>query len=438
LLTVTAFPLDALTVFIRHTYHGVMPYMYPPPSYELGRTLNVTEEAGIPPNFTSTPEGHRILSVNELIQDSEGRQYRVLDVLGNGTYSYVFKCESMNDPGRFYAVKVLKNLPQYKDTGINEIMMHNILMDGADHPGKAQVMIPLTSFEIDDHIFLVMPLLYRSLFDGLCQMMPPLRRLALVRRIMWQLLQALDFIHNLGVIHCDVKTDNILFCDEAFEDIVLIDFGSATAHPCIIGSYIQSRFYRSPEIILGLSYGPAIDVWSAGCVAAELFLDFAIFGCETEFDSIHAMVGLLGPFPEKLLLKSQRWQRFFAIAPHGFIPKGDPVEVLMQSHCYHQIFEQVGPQPLEELIAEHFPIAEAEEIATVACFGDFVRRLLAYEQDERLTAKQALAHPFITEEFYDPAWTPPDVPPLRTADRQEPGDLTPVMALPPTDFLCLM
>jgi serine/threonine protein kinase len=107
---------------------------------------------------------------------------------------------------------------------------------------------------------------------------------------------------------------------------------------------------------------------------------------------------------------------------------------MLTSHCYHQIFEQVGPQPLEQLIAEHFPIAEAEEISTVAAFGDFVRRLLAYEADERLTAKQALAHPFITEEFYDPAWTPPAIPPQRPAD----GPRWANVAMPSTDFLSLM
>jgi dual specificity protein kinase YAK1 len=133
-----------------------MPRIYPPPSYELGRALNFTEEDRMGRDSTSTAEGHRIISVNELFQDSEGRQFRVLDVLGNGTYSYVFKCQLMNDPGRFYAMKVLKNLRQYKETGIHEIMMHNILLDGANHPGKSQVMLPLTSFEIDDHIFLIM------------------------------------------------------------------------------------------------------------------------------------------------------------------------------------------------------------------------------------------------------------------------------------------
>jgi hypothetical protein len=90
----------------------------------------------------STPEGHRIISVNELIQDSKGGQFCIFDVLGNGTYSYVFKYQLMSDPGRFYAIKVLKNLEQYRETGINEIMMHNIFLGGADHPGKTHMRPP--------------------------------------------------------------------------------------------------------------------------------------------------------------------------------------------------------------------------------------------------------------------------------------------------------
>jgi dual specificity protein kinase YAK1 len=411
--------------------------MYPPPSYELGRPLNLPDGEDIPDDATCTPDGHRILSVNELIEDSEGRQFRVLDVLGNGTYSYVFKCHSLSDPGEFYAMKVLKNVQQYKETGINEILMHRILSEGPDHPGRRHVMIPLTSFEIDDHVFLIMPLLYRPLFEGLCQTVQPLELLATVRRVTTQVLFALDFIHTLGIIHCDLKTDNILFADEDFERIVLIDFGSASADTCNAGSYIQSRFYRSPEIMLGLPYGPEIDMWSAGCVAAELFLDFAIFGCETEFDSVHAMVALLGPFPDSMLLKSQRWQRFFTMTHQGFVPKTNPAQVLMTTHCYHQLFEQTGPQPLDQLVAEHFPLTGPGELEAVACFGDFVRRLLTYDPIERLSAPQALAHPFITRDPFDPGWVTPPGPRAQPADpaiRTE----TSVGRMPSTDFLYLM
>jgi dual specificity protein kinase YAK1 len=255
---------------------------------------------------------------------------------------------------------------------------------------------------------------------------------------MTQLLQGLDFIHSLGVIHADIKTDNILFQDEDSTSVCLIDFGSAGINDAVVGAYIQSRFYRSPEILLGLPYDTAIDIWSAGCVAAELFLDFALFGCESEFDAIHAMVGLLGPFPEELVMQSTRWQRYFAATRSGLQPKGDPVEVLLTKHCYHQIFEQSGPAPIERLIADHCQVTSDEEIAWVVAFSAFVRSLLTYEPFRRLTARQALLHPFITGDIADTEWEPPPDP------RKSPPPVPSNTAAPPSgnrlsfDFLSLM
>jgi dual specificity protein kinase YAK1 len=87
-------------------FHTVMPHMYPPPSYELGQPLNLADGEDVPDDSTCTLDGHCIISVNEFIEDLEGHQFRVLDVLGCGTYSYVFKWHLLSAPGEFYAMKV--------------------------------------------------------------------------------------------------------------------------------------------------------------------------------------------------------------------------------------------------------------------------------------------------------------------------------------------
>ena len=415
--------LDDLTLFVRETYHEISPQMYPAPSFERGRALNLPEDAEENEAAVS-PEGHKIVYVNEIFEDGQGTSLRVIDVLGNGTFSYVFKCQLLKDPRKFVALKIIRNLRQYRQTGLAEILIHQKMASAPEHPGKAHVIMPITYFEVNDHVCLVTPLYQRSLFEGICQTQPVLSLLESVRHVMKHLLQALDFIHANGIMHCDLKPDNILFKDDDCNDIVLIDFGSATTRLEGVGDYIQSRFYRSPEIILGLPFDSGIDIWSAGCVAAELFLDFAIFACENEFDAIHSMVALLGPIPETLLGRSPRWQRFFDMKRSGFQPKGDPNEILVTTHSYHQIYEQIGALPLEQLIQGHCEVKTPEEQAMVTCFTDFVKRLLNFDPARRLTATQALAHPFLDGKQLSEEWRPPRVARSFASDTQ-PQSLTP-------------
>ena len=92
----------------------------------------------------------------------------------------------------------------------------------------------------------------------------------LLQSITIQCLEALQFLHSLGLIHCDLKPENILVKSYSRCEIKVIDLGSScfeTDHLC---SYVQSRSYRAPEVILGLPYGKKIDIWSLGCILAEL------------------------------------------------------------------------------------------------------------------------------------------------------------------------
>jgi dual specificity protein kinase YAK1 len=401
--------LDDLTIFIWDVYHAILPLRVPEPVYELGRQLNSTDELGdVSVDPAADLNGHRVVFVNNIFQDGSGRRYRVVDVLGSGTYAVVYKVQLIDDLGRFYAMKVIKNLHQYRETGANEIAIHQRMANGDPHPGKLHVMMPISFFDVERHICLVLPLLGRSLFDGLTTR-PLFLLLQRIRSLMEQLLQSLQYIHSLGIIHSDVKTDNIMFRDDNCTDVMLIDFGaaSAEANP---GIYIQSRFYRSPEVILGLPYDHRIDIWSAGCVATELFLDFAIFGCESEFDVVHTMFALLGPFPEPILSSSSRWQRFFDMSPNGFEPKGHVTDILLTRHCCHQVFEEIGIHTLDQLILSRMPFQTDDEFNLLTAFTDFVKRLLNYDPQIRVSARTALMHPFILGKDLPDDWQQPPEP----------------------------
>ena len=85
-----------------------------------------------------------------------------------------------------------------------------------------------------------------------------------------QCLEALEFLHDLGIIHCDLKPENILIKSYRRCEIKVIDLGSSCFRSDNLCLYVQSRSYRAPEVILGLPYDQKIDMWSLGCILAEL------------------------------------------------------------------------------------------------------------------------------------------------------------------------
>lgn len=407
--------IDAATLFIREMYHEISPEESPAASYAPGRPLNVEDEESVLDEDT-TVDGHRIVYVNQIFSDNDGNNFRVIDMIGNGTYSYVFKCQILADPYHFVALKIIKNQPQYRQAAIREIEIHRYIDNSADMPGKEHVITSMSTFEINGHIFIVMPLLQRSLFNGICQQQPVIQLLDSIRQIMTQILQALHFLHINGVMHGDIKSDNILFIDEGKDDVAIIDFGSATTEQGQIGQYIQSRFYRSPEIILGLPYSSKVDIWSAGCIAAELFLDFAIFACDCEYDIIHTIVFLLGPFAEELLQASKNWWKFYDISTRGFELKSKPENVILERHLNHEAFERTGVQPLHDLIINHFELSTPEEFNYVLSFSQFVHYLLSTNAIQRPNAAQALNHPFIkNEQIINQNWAPSYIQQIPTA-----------------------
>lgn len=139
--------------------------------------------------------------------------------------------------------------------------------------------------------------------------------LNLTRKFGQQLASTLVFLAqpDLNIIHCDLKPENVLLCNPKRSTIKIIDFGSSCQFENRIYQYIQSRFYRSPEVLLGVSYDRQIDMWSLGCILVELHTGEPLFPGHSEYDQMMRIVEVMGMPPVHMLHASQKTKRFFTV-----------------------------------------------------------------------------------------------------------------------------
>jgi dual specificity tyrosine-phosphorylation-regulated kinase 2/3/4 len=148
----------------------------------------------------------------------------------------------------------------------------------------------------------------------------------LIRRFAIQLLSALRYMKYLGIVHCDLKPENILLKRKDKSGIVVADFGSGCLENEIVYTYIQSRFYRAPDIILGLfPYTQQIDMWSFGCIMIELYTGFPLFPGTNEKEQLQLIIDVIGMPSQQVLKNSQRKQLFSQFKDNA-VPA--PLEVL--------------------------------------------------------------------------------------------------------------
>jgi serine/threonine protein kinase len=200
----------------------------------------------------------------------------------------------------------------------------------------------------------------------------------LVKLYTYQMLRALAHIHSVGVCHRDIKPQNLLVNINTHA-LKLCDFGSAKTlvrgEPNI--SYICSRYYRAPELIFGATdYTCAIDVWSVGCVMAELLLGSPLFPGESGVDQLVEIIKVLGT------------------------PSREEIHAMNPNYTEFK-FPQIKAHPWSKVFSKRMP---ADAV-------DLVSKLLVYSPTQRSTALEAMRHSFF-DELRDPACRLPNGRPL--------------------------
>ncbi|CAK0793379.1 unnamed protein product [Prorocentrum cordatum] len=211
-----------------------------------------------------------ICRVRDTIESESGSSYEILDWLGRGTFGQVLKCQ-VSKRSDLVALKVIKNKPAYTEQARVEVNVLQRLNEMFAKTEEDRLVRMIEHFTFRRHLCIAFELLHENLYQVLQRRGYRGLSLANTRLVTGQLLEALARLRDASIIHCDLKPENVMLgCLNPIR-IKLIDFGSACREDQPLHSYIQSRFYRAPEVLIGMSYTRAIDIWSLGCICAEVF-----------------------------------------------------------------------------------------------------------------------------------------------------------------------
>ncbi|XP_077296142.1 uncharacterized protein LOC143918238 isoform X2 [Arctopsyche grandis] len=238
-------------------------------------------------------------------------RYAVYELKGDGMFSNVVRAKDREDGDEDVAIKIIRNNELMRQTGLKELETLRKLNE-SDPKDKMHCVRLRHYFFYRQHLCLVLEPLAMNLRQVLkkygagCGL-----HMKAVHSYARQLLLALNLMRKLGILHADIKPDNIMV-DENKVNLKLCDFGSAiNIKSSEIAPYLVSRFYRAPEIILGITYDHGIDIWSAACTIYELFAGKILFSGQSNNQMLKFMMDLKGKIPNKVIKKGQFKEQHF-------------------------------------------------------------------------------------------------------------------------------
>uniref|UniRef100_A0A8C6WN65 dual-specificity kinase n=1 Tax=Neogobius melanostomus TaxID=47308 RepID=A0A8C6WN65_9GOBI len=223
-----------------------------------------------------------------VLHDHIGYRFEVLEVIGKGSFGQVLKCLDHKN-NELVAIKMIRNKKRFHHQALVELKILDVLKK-KDKDNLHNVIHMKEYFYFRNHLCISFELLGVNLYELIKKNNFQGFSLALIRRFAHALLRCLQMLHREKIIHCDLKPENILLSQRGPGNIKVVDFGSSCYEQQRVYTYIQSRFYRSPEVILGHPYSMAIDMWSLGCILAELYTGYPLFPGESEVEQIACMM----------------------------------------------------------------------------------------------------------------------------------------------------
>uniref|UniRef100_A0A2C9VQ34 non-specific serine/threonine protein kinase n=1 Tax=Manihot esculenta TaxID=3983 RepID=A0A2C9VQ34_MANES len=320
----------------------------------------------------------------------DGR-YEIVAAHGKGVFSTVVRAKDLKagvgEPEEV-AIKIIRNNETMQRAGQSEVKILNKLAD-LDKDNKRHCVRFLSNFKYRNHLCLVFESLHMNLREVLKKFGRNIGlKLTAVRAYAKQLFIALKHLKNCGVLHCDIKPDNMLV-NEAKNVLKLCDFGNAMfSGKNEITPYLVSRFYRAPEVILGLPYDHPMDVWSVGCCLYELFTGKVLFPGTTNNEMLRLHMELKGTFPKKMLKKGAFVDQHFDQDLHFHATEEDPVT----KKTVKRMILNIKPKDIGSVVTS----SPGEDLKMLANFRDILDKIFVLDPEKRMTVHQAQLHPFIT------------------------------------------
>ncbi|PIA51596.1 hypothetical protein AQUCO_01100447v1 [Aquilegia coerulea] len=327
--------------------------------------------------------------------------------MGEGTFGQVLECWD-RERKEFVAIKIVRGIKKYREAAMIEI---DVLQQLAKHDKSGARCVQIRNwFDYRNHICIVFEKLGPSLYDFLRKNNYRSFPIDLVRELGRQLLECVAFMHDLRLIHTDLKPENILLVspdyvkipdykvsprspkDGAYfkrlpksSAIKVIDFGSTTYEHQDHSYIVSTRHYRAPEVILGLGWSYSCDVWSIGCILVELCSGEALFQTHENLEHLAMMERVLGPLPQHMLKRVDRHAEKYVRRGRLDWPEGA---------TSRESIKAVTKLPrLQNLVMQHVDHSGGD-------FINLLQGLLRYDPSDRLTAKEALRHPFFTRDVH--------------------------------------
>lgn len=332
-------------------------------------------QAGAPRSATSSPRGRRWKmsqerptfyrqELNKTIWEVPER-YQNLSPVGSGAYGSV--CAAFDTKtGHRVAVKKLSRPFQsiihakrtYRELRLLKHMKHENVI------GLLDVFTPARSLEEFNDVYLVTHLMGADLNNIVkCQKLTDDH----VQFLIYQILRGLKYIHSADIIHRDLKPSNLAVNEDC--ELKILDFGLARHTDDEMTGYVATRWYRAPEIMLNwMHYNQTVDIWSVGCIMAELLTGRTLFPGTDHIDQLKLILRLVGTPGAELLKKISSESARNYIQSLAQMPKMNFANVF------------IGANPLAV---------------------DLLEKMLVLDSDKRITAAQALAHAYFAQ-YHDP------------------------------------
>jgi serine/threonine protein kinase len=236
---------------------------------------------GIYEHITRKDRRERLKNLLKCEKSLKQGRYTVKKLIGKGSFGSVIEAID-NSLETSVAVKIVKLKPGVTIHTNNEVI--NLKRLNQLDPEGSHFVKMLDFFEENGYLCIVLELLHKNLYQFLLELKG--FSLAEIAPMAQQLFRALHILESANIVHCDLKPENIMIRGIHKKHIKVVDFGTSCEAGKSIYKFVQSRFYRAPEVSLRLEYSLPIDMWSAGCILAELYMGKPLFESHSENSQI--------------------------------------------------------------------------------------------------------------------------------------------------------